>query len=192
MEGESPSDADLLRAYVDGDGDAFAVLYDRYDSQCYGYIRRTLGSAHADAAEDLHQETWVAVATKGHTYDAQGASFVTWMYTIARHKVLDHFRKQKVAFLVTHDDDAVNAQMDGAPTPAEAVQSRELALALVSAVDSLPLAQRETFVLFAGGELTLGEIAAATQVGIETTKSRLRYARAALRSLLSHWRGGDA
>lgn len=63
----------------------------------------------------------------------------------------------------------------------------EMAHAIVTAVEALPFQQRETFMMFAEGEMRLDEIAAATRVGVETAKSRLRYARAALRTVLWHW-----
>ena len=74
---------------------------------------------------------------------------------------------------------------DPGPTPQEQVESRELAQKLVNAVEALPLAQRETFVLVAQAGLSLDEAAEATGVAMETAKSRLRYARATLRLALA-------
>jgi len=185
MEPDTADDADLLRAHGAGDPHAFERLYDRYDRPCFQFIRRTLGSAHADAAEDLHQEAWLSVSRNAAAFDPRKASFAAWLFTIARNKVWDHFRKQKVAILVSGHEDMAMAVADPGPTPLEQVETRELALALVGAVEALPLAQRETFVMFAHGGLTLEEIAQATDVGVETTKSRLRYARATLRQTLS-------
>ena len=54
-----------------------------------------------------------------------------------------------------------------------------------AAVDALPLEQRGVFVMFAHAGLSLEEIAEVTGVGMETAKSRLRYARAKLRELLA-------
>ena len=184
MELGPADDADLLRAHGAGDRHAFGRLYDRYDRQCFLFIRRTLGPAHADAAEDLHQETWMSVATHAGSYDARKSSFATWLFAIARNKVWDYFRRQKVAVLATGEDDAAMMVADPGPTPFEWTQSRELALTLIAAVDALPVVQRETFVMFAQGGLSLDEIAGATNVGVETTKSRLRYARAALKRIM--------
>lgn len=185
MEPNPADDADLLRAHGAGDPQAFGRLYDRYDRSCLLFIQRTLGTAHRDAVEDLHQETWMSVARNAGSFDADRANFRAWLFTIARNKVWDHFRKQKVAFLTSGNDDAAMKVPDGGPTPFEAVQTRELALALVAAVEGLPVVQRETFVMFAGGGLSLDEIAVATDVGVETAKSRLRYARATLKQLFS-------
>jgi RNA polymerase sigma-70 factor (ECF subfamily) len=180
-----PDDAELLRAHVAGDAHAFARLYDRYDRPCFGFIRRMLGATLADAAEDLHQETWMAISKSAADFDPARAGFAAWLFTIARRKVLDHFRRQKVVPLTSGDDDAAMLIPDPGPTPLEQVESRELAERLVNAVEALPLEQRGAFVMFAHVGLSLEEIAQATGVAVETAKSRLRYARARLRQALA-------
>jgi len=183
---EGGDDAGLLAAHAAGDPHAFARLYDRYDRRSFCFIRRALGPAHADAAEDLCQETWIAVSRNGAAFDPARASFQAWLFTIARNKVWDHLRRQKVAVLASAagEDEAVSVA-DAGPSPLQQVESRELAQRLVSAVEALPLEQRGAFVLFAGAGLTLAEIAQASGVGLETAKSRLRYARATLRRVLA-------
>ena len=185
MDTAPSDDADLLRAYARGDQAAFENLYDRHDRPCFQFIRRTLGPAHGEAAEDIHQEAWMSVARNAGSFDSDKATFRAWLFAIARNKVWDHFRKQKEAFLTSGDEDAAVRVPDTGPTPLQAVETRETARAIVAAVEGLPPTQRETFVMFAAGGLSLDEIAGATDVGVETTKSRLRYARATLKRLLS-------
>ena len=185
MEEDAAEDAELLRAHGAGDPHAFARLYDRYDPACFQFIRRLLGAAHGDAAEDLHQETWITVSKNAAAFDPARASFAAWLFTIARHKTFDHFRRQKVAVIGSGSDDAAMMVPDPGPTPLEQVQSRELAEEIVAAVEALPLEQRGAFVMFAQGGLSLEEIAQATGVAVETAKSRLRYARAKLRQSLA-------
>ncbi len=185
MEPDPTQDADLLRAYGAGDPHAFTRLYDRYDRPCFQFIRRTLGSAHADATEDLHQETWMSISRSAAAFDARKARFAAWLFTIARNKVWDYFRRQKVAILASAENDATMLVPDPGPTPLEQVESRQMAEKLVTAVEALPLAQRETFVMFAQAGLSLEEVANATGVAVETAKSRLRYARATLRQALA-------
>jgi len=185
MEPDPEDDAELLRAHLAGDPQAFARLYDRYDRPCFQFIRRLLGPAQADAAEDLHQETWIAISRNAAAFDPLKASFPAWLFTIARHKVWDHFRRRKITVLTAAQDDAAMLVADPGPTPLDQVQSRELAIRLVAAVDALPLEQRGAFVMFAHAGLSLEEIAQATGVAVETAKSRLRYARARLRQALA-------
>ena len=188
MEPSAFTDAELLRAHVVGDAQAFAALYDRHGRASFQFIRRLLGGAHAPAAEDLHQDTWVSIAQSADRYEEGKASFPAWLFTIARRKVWDYFRKQKVAVLSALPDDDPEASPDPDPTPLERLVSRQLAERLVSAVEALPLLQRETFIMFAVSGLTLEETAEITGVGLETAKSRLRYARATLRNTLANER----
>jgi RNA polymerase sigma-70 factor (ECF subfamily) len=192
MEPGRVDDAELLRAHGAGDGHAFAQLYDRYDRPCFQYIRRMLGAAHADAAEDLHQETWLAVSRNARVFDPDKASFRAWLFTIARNKVWDHFRRQKVAVMAHAEEEAVIQAPDPGPTPLEEVLSRQLAQRLVAAVEALPLEQRGAFIMFSDVGLSLEEIARATGVAVETAKSRLRYARVALRRALAAERSAHA
>lgn len=184
MEPGTGDEAELLRAYGAGDSRAFARLYDRYDRPCFQFVRRVLGAAHADAAEDLHQEAWVSVARNAHAFDPARASFRGWLFTIARRKVWDHFRRQKVAVLAAAQEDA-DMIPDPDPSPLQQLESRELAGRLVAAVEALPLEQRCAFILFADARLSLEEVARATEVPMETAKSRLRYARAKLKQTLA-------
>jgi RNA polymerase sigma factor (sigma-70 family) len=195
------SDPELLRAHAAGEAAAFAQLYDRHERACFLFMRRLLNAADEATAEDLHQEVWLAVARAALTFDPSKARFVTWLFTIARNKVMDHFRRVGADPVVAHavplDDD--NPAGDSAAdlpevadphaiTPEAVLQNRQLAAALLREVQALPFVQRETFVLFAQHDMSLEDVAHITQVGIETAKSRLRYARTALRSNLAGWK----
>jgi RNA polymerase sigma-70 factor (ECF subfamily) len=72
--------------------------------------------------------------------------------------------------------------------PEKVMERNERVRIVVGAVESLPDAQRETFLLHEEGGLTIDEIAMLTGVGHETAKSRLRYAMARLRALLTEYR----
>jgi RNA polymerase sigma-70 factor (ECF subfamily) len=184
MELDLPDDAELLSAHIAGDARAFARLYDRYDRPCFQFIRRLLGSAHADAAEDLHQETWIAISRNAAAFDPAKASFKAWLFTVARHKVFDHFRRMKVA-VVAGDDAALLLVRDPGASPLDAVESHDLAQRIIAAVEALPLEQRGALIMFAHAGLSLEEVAHATGVAVETAKSRLRYARAKLRQVFA-------
>ena len=82
MQPDAADDADLLRAHGAGDPHAFARLYDRYDLPCFQVIRRLLGAAHGQAAEDLHQETWMAVSKSAAAWPwaAPSRRRMTWKH----------------------------------------------------------------------------------------------------------------
>ena len=193
-----PGDPELLRRYLAGDKAAFERLYDDHDRRCFDFIRRMLATADEATVEDLHQEVWIAVARQAASFDERKARFVTWLFTVARNKVMDHFRgSQGVVRLAgdlgEHAETSLDNLADALEVdPEHVVHTRQLAAALLHEVQALPFAQRETFVLFAHQQLSLEEVAQITHVGLETAKSRLRYARRTLRARLAPWRAEHA
>lgn len=195
---EGPLEADeaLMRAYAAGDEAAFARLFDRHGCAVLRFVRRSLGPRHAAAADDVMQDTWISVARAAARY-VPSARFTTWLFTVARSRVIDHLRREAPGLLSL--DAAGPSADDDAPTLAESLaddarleplaqlQSRRAAEAFLQAIDELPHEQREAFMLQAEGGLSVEEIAQACGVGLETAKSRLRYARARLRLRLQAW-----
>ncbi len=123
---------------------------------------------------------------------------------MARNRVIDHLRAQANAMLSIDaplpglagsdegDDSgerwADRVMADAADGPLARIESRQQAEAFLDALAQLPEPQREAFVLQAEGGLSVDEVASATGVGAETAKTRLRYAKAKLRTLLAGWR----
>ncbi|HLI66654.1 MAG TPA: sigma-70 family RNA polymerase sigma factor [Caulobacteraceae bacterium] len=82
---------DLMIRGLAGDAAAHAQMLHALAGRLRGYFGRRLGTQAVDV-EDLVQETLIAVHRKGHTFDPR-APFTPWAYAIARHKLVDHFRK---------------------------------------------------------------------------------------------------
>jgi len=183
-------DEDLMLAYAGGDAAAFDTLYARHKGGVYRYLLRHCGSAAA--ADELFQDVWMNVIRGRATY-APTAKFATWLYTLAHHRVVDHWRATGQAALVSIDDDEdagtqhAVAALPGArgDEPEARARNRELASSLAAALATLPPAQRDAFLLQQEAGLSLAEIATLQDVGIETVKSRLRYAVARLRMELA-------
>ena len=188
-------DAALMAAYVAGDAAAFAALYDRHERPVFRFLLRSL--RNPAAAEDLLQEVWLSVVRHAANYEPR-AKFTTWLYTIARNKLIDYWRTRDPALSL---DDAANdvdcdagetwierIAADASAQPEVRALSNARAQAFMLAVGALPALQREAFVLHMESGMTLGEIAELTQVGTETVKSRVRYALARLREHLRDWR----
>jgi len=194
------SDEFLMQAFAGGDAAAFTRLYDRHERATWRFIRHRLGVQHEGAADDVLQETWISVARAAPRYVAT-ARFTTWLFTVARSRVIDHLRAQSHAMLSIDaplagsqdgDDDgerwADRVAADAGDGPLARIESRQQAEAFLDALAQLPEPQREAFVLQAEGGLSVEEVASATGVGAETAKTRLRYAKAKLRTLLAGWR----
>jgi RNA polymerase sigma-70 factor (ECF subfamily) len=187
----STSDEALMAAYQGGDARSFTLLFERHERQVFRFLRRSLGDAAA--ADDLMQEVWLAVVRSAAGY-APRAKFTTWLFTIARSKLVDHWRAARP--MVSLDGEAANdpdeALVDCLAAgedvqPDVQVMSRAQAQAFIAAVEALPVAQREAFLLHIEGGMTVDEVAAATGVGFETAKSRLRYAFTRLRAAMEVW-----
>ena len=190
------ADEQLMRAYATGQAAAFETLYDRHSARVWRYILRSTGDAAA--ADDLAQEVWFSVARQAGQYapraSAPGlplARFPPGLFTIARHRVVDHLRatRPQASLDAPAGDDAGQTLADtlAAPSgfgPVRRIETRQPAAQLLAALDALPPEQREAFLLQAEADMSVADIASTTGVPFETARSRLRYARAALRRTL--------
>lgn len=191
-----PTDDDLMAAYAAGDAAAFEALYRRHHAGLYRFIRRLLGPSLAPQTDEVFQDTWLRVVHARARWSPQGASFRTWLFTLAHHRVIDLWRKSGREVSLDADDDGGPWEPDGAawqhwPAPASAEPaSEELAFwrrageRLLQCLDELPLPQRSTFLLHHDDGLPLSEVASALDVGFETAKTRLRYAMSKLRTCM--------
>jgi len=164
-----------MLAYRDGDAGAFETLYARHRGALYRFVLRSLKDRAV--AEELFQEAWIRVIEARERY-APSARFSTWLYTIAHNLLVDHWRRKG---LVLVDSDEEPASGDD---PAWRVEARETAARFLQALEALPPAQREAFLLHEEAGLSVAEIAAATGSNEEAAKSRLRYAMAKLKAAI--------
>jgi len=173
-----PSDEELMLRYGSGDAAAFDLLYARHRGGVFRYLLRQCGSR--TVAEELLQDIWTNLIQARARYKVE-AKFTTWLYALARHRLIDHFRRNKGAQLVSlnvdgEDSDPLEVIAQSTAQPERIAQAREQAAQLLWLVESLPTAQREAFLLHEEGGLSLEQIAEVTGVERETVKSRLRYA----------------
>ncbi len=175
---EAP-DEELMLAYGRGDAGAFDTLYRRHRGPLYRFVLRALSNSpgHRSSAEELFQEAWIRVIEARSRYAPQ-ARFTTWLYTIAHNLIVDHWRKKGLA-LVSLDTEDVPSE---SANPARHAEGRETLARFLQALEALPAAQREAFLLHEEAGLTVAEIAAVTGAGEEAAKSRLRYAMAKLKA----------
>ena len=193
------SDDVLMSAYARGDAAAFEQLYARHERALYRFVRRLLGNALAAQTDEVFQDTWLRVVHARSRWEPQGASFRTWLFTLAHHRVIDLLRRsgREVSIDAFESDDAGDPWQPDAqawqhwPAPASAApQSDEIAFwrrageRLLGCLEQLPLPQRSAFLLHHDDGLALDEVAKALEVGFETAKTRLRYAMSKLRTCM--------
>jgi len=185
-------DETLMQAYASGAASAFDRLYARHKGPTYRYMLRHVGNA--GEADELFQDLWMRVVRARESY-APTAKFTTWLYTLAHHRLVDHWRSRgQVGFVSLDDEDGDAGElvdaMPGSRTaePETRAQSREIGRRLSTALAALPPVQRDAFLLQQEAGLSLAEIAVLTGAGEETVKSRLRYATAKLKAALEDLR----
>ncbi|MDR9860391.1 RNA polymerase sigma factor [Pseudomonas baetica] len=177
------SDESLLARYREGDGAAFEILYARHRQGLYRFL---LGlSGKAEMADEVFQETWLSLIRSASQPQGR-ATFRTWLFQIARNRLIDHWRKHG-AHQPLHDsyDEQAHAVSDEATDPEQLLSLSRNSQRLETALQTLPADQREVFLLRAHGDLDLAQIASLTDTPLETVKSRLRYAQQKLRRLLA-------
>jgi RNA polymerase sigma factor (sigma-70 family) len=183
------SDEELMARYGRGDAAAFESLYRRHEMRVWRYLERNV--RNRATADELMQEVWFAVARDAARY-MPTAKFTTWLFTIAHHRMIDSIRTSRrhtSLNVLGLEAEPVVEQLVSEPSagPFAMAVARDEAGALIRAFDELPGEQREAFLLQIEGDLSVEGIAAITHSSFETTKSRLRYARAKLRELLKEY-----
>jgi RNA polymerase sigma-70 factor, ECF subfamily len=184
------SDEDLMLAYAAGDAAAFDVLYARHKGGVYRYLLRQC--RQGAAVDELFQDVWMNLIRARASYTPT-AKFATYLYRLAHNRLIDHYRASGQVSLVSADDEAHEDAVAALPAsrglePEMRAENRQLGERLRRAVAALPPPQRDAFLLQQEAGLSLNEIAELTGVGVETVKSRLRYAVNKLRSDLSDLR----
>jgi RNA polymerase sigma factor (sigma-70 family) len=195
-----PTDDALMAAYARGDAAAFEQLYARHQAGLYRFVRRLLGTALNARADEVFQDTWLRVVHARARWAPQGASFRTWLFTLAHHRAIDMLRRSgREISLDAFEGDAAEPWAPAAgtaawqhwPTPASAApHGDELAFwrrageRLLACLEQLPVPQRSAFLLHHDDGLALDEVASALEVGFETAKTRLRYAMSKLRTCM--------
>lgn len=199
MPDDADTDAALMLAFAAGDASAFERLYARHQAGLYRFIRRLLGTALSAQADEVFQDTWLKVVqSRGRWHADGGATFRTWLFTLAHHRAIDLHRRsgREVSVDAVESDGDEPWQPDAPawqhwPKPvsasAEAVDIafwRRAGEKLLLCLEQLPLAQRSAFLLHHDDGLALDEVARALEVGFETAKTRLRYAMSKLRACM--------
>ncbi|MFT5482082.1 MAG: RNA polymerase sigma-70 factor (ECF subfamily) [Halieaceae bacterium] len=170
-------DETLMQQYGQGNVAAFNELYSRHKDRLYGFLYRSVYSA--STAEDLAQETWSTIIRQAVNYRPT-ASFSTYLFTIARRKLIDYHRRVDTRTETTQLDEDTLLATNGSTTAEQQVEISRL----LELIKCLPSDQREAFLLKEEG-FSLTDIAAIAGTGQETVKSRIRYARQTLRQQMT-------
>ena len=191
---QQQSDAELLRLMLAGDEEAFTALYRRRQGGVYRFALRMSGSEAL--AEDVVQETFMALMRDAANFDPARGSLAAYLYGIARNHVLRAFERERahVPFDEGADEslDAPHENLVARPDPLGDLTRGEMVERLRLAVLALPPHYREALVLCELEEMSYAEAAAVSGCAVGTVRSRLHRARAMLAEKMRGRREGEA
>jgi RNA polymerase sigma-70 factor, ECF subfamily len=204
----SGTDAALVRAVAEGSHDALAALYDRHADAVFASASRL--TSDRGMAEEVVQETFLALWDRAETYDPSLGSLPAWLHTIARNRTVDRLRaagrrpnlvplssaaSSGSAFggATEADADALERVLAGGllvagavppPSPERELALRELRTALQLALAAMPEVERIVIVMAYAEDLSQTEIADRLGWPLGTVKTRTRRALRHLREVL--------
>jgi RNA polymerase sigma-70 factor (ECF subfamily) len=169
-----------------GDRSAFAALFAHFAPRIKTYLMR--GGAAATIAEDLAQETMLAVWRKAARFDPAKAEASTWVFAIARNLRIDALRRERFPMA---GDDALAGLVDQADNAEETLSMAERGNRLRAALADLPAEQSEIVRLSFFQDMPHSAIESDLGIPLGTVKSRLRLAMRRLRAALGEDLFGD-
>ncbi len=182
----------LVRRCVSGDAAAWQEIVQQFHRRIYNICYRFSGSA--DDAADLSQEVFIKMYRTLSTFDTSRASFMTWVTTVTRNLLVDHFRKGKYDRITDSLDATPGNQEDGltladqledgAASPEARMRSRETQKLVHEALRRLSPELREAVILRDLQDLDYKDIAKVLNVPEGTVKSRINRGRTELARLL--------
>jgi RNA polymerase sigma-70 factor (ECF subfamily) len=165
------SDATLVeRLPFDRSGDELRELYRRYAPELFGFATSALGGDR-ELAEEVVQDVFAQLWRHAQDYDERRASVRTWLYAIARNRIIDAHRRAAARPKRAEDD-----SLDAAAEMDAALDHAVLRWQVTAALARLSPAHREVIRLAHYAGLTMREIAERTGVPLGTVKSRTSYA----------------
>ena len=171
---------DVVSRAVNGDGQAFAQLYEENFDKIHRYIFLRLGNQAE--AEDLSQEVFVKALEAIGSYKWRNVPFASWLFRIAHNQIVDHLRKQTRTKEAALDDN--NVTSIGEANPAFLAEKELEIEQLLDSVKRLSPAQREVISLRFGAELSIAEAARVLGKSPGTVKALQYNGIVALRKML--------
>ncbi len=184
------TDEQLIKGYLNGNDNCFEQLLKRHKNKIFTYIVLTVKKR--DVAEDIFQDVFLKVINtmnKG-TYNEEG-KFIQWAMRIAHNMVMDYFRLGKRMQFVDNADEEDEESVDvfrllvnDEKNAEEKIVSEETAIEIRGMIGRLRDEQREVVLMRHYGKMSFKEIAAMTNVNLNTCLGRMRYAVRSLREMM--------
>jgi RNA polymerase sigma-70 factor (ECF subfamily) len=151
------------------DTQAFSLIFKHFSPRVKSFL--LAAGLSAEDAEECAQQTLISVWEKSQSYNPKAAALSTWIYTIARNKKIDHFRKIQRQTIEPEFFETAPTSEDSAEV--QTLQQEEHTQ-LYSFIEQLPPLQKEVIQKAYLDEKTHTEISEETGLPLGTIKSRLR------------------
>lgn len=172
------TDEQLVKAYAQGNNEAFDALLKRHQDRVFNYILRIIKSE--DLANDIFQETFVkAILTIKQGRYTENGRFPAWISRIAHNLIIDYYRQEKSENLQSADIEdlnVLNRKELCEATIEDLIINDQILSDVKFLIRELPELQREVLNMRYYQNMSFKEIAEKTGVSINTALGRMRYA----------------
>lgn len=173
------TDEELACRYMDGDNRAFDLLLQRHQTKLFSYILFIV--RNEDRANDLFQEAFVKIVVKlQHGKYAPTGKFGAWCMRITHNVIMDWYRERKAEHIIepTEGNDLSNLSKEGLldANIENQYNNTQVLSDVKKMMNYLPVSQREVVYMRYYQQMSFKEIASATNVSINTSLGRMRYA----------------
>lgn len=180
------TDQELVMQFIEGKQSGIETLIHRHKTKVFTYISMYIRDT--SLAEDMFQETFLKVinSLRSGKYRDNG-KFLSWVMRIAHNLIIDHFRKEKKSNVLSNDDyetDLFNSKKLSDSNIEDDLVKNQIEADVRNLLDELPDDQKEVVILRHYAGLSFKDIAAQTDVSINTALGRMRYALINMRKLM--------
>lgn len=182
------SDEDLIIRYLQGDENSLILLIKRYQKRLFTYILYLVKDR--STAEDIFQDVFlkVIIQLKMKKYIEEG-KFYQWLVRITRNLVIDHYRQSGKNPVITDSagNDILTYVRIHDTNRQDEIITDEIQQTLKKMINLLPHEQREVLILRHYANMSFKDISELTQVSINTSLGRMRYALINLRKMMEKY-----
>ena len=170
------SDEELMRRTMEGDRQAYSMLYERYNQAVLSFLYRMLGNV--EDVEAIGQEVFLRAFRFAQTY-RYPQKFSTWLFTIARNLAINNARRKKRSPVRSFSALKIeNAENNSDPDEvavrgSDDVEKREEISRVLKAMEDLPPDQKEVIVMGIFQDLSYAEMEEITGAKAVTLRSRM-------------------
>ena len=179
------ADEELMELVAGNDADAFEVVLERHEDAAFALAYRICGKR--SVAEDIAQESFLAVWRSGARYDRTRGSVRTWTLGIVHNRAVDALRRNSVHERRRLSDEGIEETLEAPERTDEQAVENAVSSEIRGALGELPSDQRKVIELAYFGGFTHTEIASMLDTPVGTVKGRMRLGLQKLRNELQGW-----